>query len=149
MSKHPPKTRAQTRVATLSLEKQNIIRVKFRDDHEVTPEDVKEILRKSDELAGGIRFCFLVEMSKTNHAGNEAAQRYAADNVHCKQRIADAIVVTNVALKLAAGFYIQFYKPRVPTRVFTSNEKALAWLRSLQGNHLLPKKKTPPYGRVS
>jgi hypothetical protein len=44
--------------------------------------------------------------------------------------MADALLVGSTMMKLIATAYINFNKPKVPTRMFTSEEKAIAWLKT-------------------
>lgn len=41
--------------------------------------------------------------------------------------LTDAIVISNISQKLMADFYMRFNKPKRPTKVFTSIERALKW----------------------
>ncbi len=41
--------------------------------------------------------------------------------------LTDAIVISNVSQKLIADFYMKFNRPKRPTKVFTSLEKAVLW----------------------
>lgn len=43
---------------------------------------------------------------------------------------ADAIVIHTFAHKLIAQFYLKFYKPSKPTKVFSSKEKAAEWIET-------------------
>ena len=40
----------------------------------------------------------------------------------------DAIVISNLAQKLIANFYLKFNKPQRPTRIFNDGQKALDWI---------------------
>lgn len=42
----------------------------------------------------------------------------------------DAIVISNLAQKLIANFYLKFNKPPRPTKIFTTTESALEWIVS-------------------
>lgn len=41
---------------------------------------------------------------------------------------ADALVISSLAHKLLANFYLKYNKPVKPTRIFNQQEKALKWL---------------------
>ncbi len=43
--------------------------------------------------------------------------------------IASAVVVTNLAYKLVANFYLQFNKPKRPYKVFSNKTEAIEWLK--------------------
>lgn len=43
---------------------------------------------------------------------------------------ATAVIVTNLAYKLVANFYLQFNKPKRPYKVFSNTSDALEWLKT-------------------
>ncbi len=47
---------------------------------------------------------------------------------------ADALVVKSLSQKILANFYLKFNKPAKPTRIFTNEAEAIAWLFSLKEN---------------
>ena len=59
-------------------------------------------------------------------------REWAADSsgnyyTHC-----DAIVIRNLAQKIMADFYIKINKPKMPTKIFYSTDKAIAWVKEIQ-----------------
>lgn len=42
----------------------------------------------------------------------------------------DAIVISNLAQKLIANFYLKFNKPPRPTKIFNDSKKAVEWILS-------------------
>jgi hypothetical protein len=61
-------------------------------------------------------------------------RNWAAETSGNHYTIVDAIVISNIAQKIIANFYLSFNKPKMPTKIFTSNEKALEWILSIIGN---------------
>lgn len=45
---------------------------------------------------------------------------------------ASAVVVDTLAYKLIANFYLKFNKPKRPYRVFSKEEEAIKWLKSIE-----------------
>jgi hypothetical protein len=43
----------------------------------------------------------------------------------------DAIVISQFPQKMIANFYLKFHKPKSPTKIFQTKEKALEWILSI------------------
>lgn len=48
----------------------------------------------------------------------------------CPYALADAYVAVNLGHRLVGGAYLQLNKPKRPTKIFTKQDDAVAWLRS-------------------
>ena len=49
-----------------------------------------------------------------------------------KNTLADALVINSLAHKILANFYMKMNKPVKPTKIFTSQKKAVDWLKNLK-----------------
>lgn len=47
-----------------------------------------------------------------------------------KSGLADAFVIHSLPQKIIGNFYLQFHKPAIPTKLFSTKEKAIEWLLS-------------------
>ncbi len=45
---------------------------------------------------------------------------------------ATAVVVDTLAYKLIANFYLKFNKPKRPYKVFSKEEEAIKWLKTIK-----------------
>ena len=60
---------------------------------------------------------------------SKEARKYAATDEKLNQmRIAEAILVDNVAIRIAAQFYLSLFKPPVKTKLFSDLLEARKWL---------------------
>jgi hypothetical protein len=82
------------------------------------------------EQHGGGKFYNIFEFSSFSDLEPEIRD-WSADPSGNKYTLADAIVVTNLGQKMMADFYVRFNKPPKPTKVFSSFEKAVQWIQSL------------------
>ncbi len=80
---------------------------------------------------GGGRFYNLYEFETFAEMDPEV-RTWAADTSGNNYTYVDAVVISNFAQKIIANFYIKFNKPKMPTKVFTSTEKALEWILSVK-----------------
>lgn len=79
---------------------------------------------------GGGRFYNLYQFESYAEMDPEV-RTWAADTSGNHYTHCDAIVISNLAQKIIANFYLKFNKPQMPTKIFTSTEKALEWLLTL------------------
>lgn len=78
---------------------------------------------------GGGRFYNLYQFESYAEMDPEVRD-WAADTSGNNYTYCDAIIISNLAQKIIANFYIKFNKPKMPTKVFTSTEKAMEWILS-------------------
>jgi len=84
---------------------------------------------------GGGRFYNLYEFDSFADVEPEVRD-WAADKsgnyyTHC-----DAILIRNLGQKILADFYLKVNKPKMPTKIFYSKEKAIDWIKELQSDNL-------------
>lgn len=85
-----------------------------------------------DENGAG-RFYNLYEFDSFSDIEPEVRE-WAADTSGNLYTFCDAIVIRNLAQKIIADFYLKVNKPKKPTKIFYSVEKALEWIKEVQKN---------------
>ena len=85
----------------------------------------------SDRLAvsNGITRPLYVELGSATRM-DRAANRYLSTGPAMECLSATGILVKDQIEKLGANLYTGFFKPSVPTKFFTDQEKAILWLRN-------------------
>lgn len=58
---------------------------------------------------------------------HEAREYFAGSDAHGSVRISQAIILSGLAHKIVANFYLKFNKPACPARIFYNPNDALAW----------------------
>ena len=71
----------------------------------------------------------LVDMRETTRISREARNHYAGERTASIQR-ATALLVASPLSATIANFFIGLNKPQSPTRMFTNEDQAIAWLRA-------------------
>ena len=61
--------------------------------------------------------------------GSDKAKAFCASQSPLTYRIAVAVLVDSLAVRLRCNAFIQFNKPKVPTRVFSEEQQAMDWLK--------------------
>ncbi|MCC7196542.1 MAG: hypothetical protein IT356_13395 [Gemmatimonadaceae bacterium] len=100
----------------------------FMEDVDLTSiENLTELIGK---LSNGIPAKIIINIKSFNTM-TEEAKKYSASQRGQRFTKANAIVINSLAAKLGANFFIRFFKPVTPTKVFNSVIEAKAWLHSL------------------
>jgi hypothetical protein len=114
----------------LRMRDDGIVQVNFSDKLEIDINEVKEIVEAQKELSKGKKVLVLNIAGKQTSA-TSAARDFAASQDAVKYTLAEAYIVNNLAQKLVGNFYVNFHKPKAPTKIFTNEADAVNWLKSL------------------
>jgi hypothetical protein len=120
-----------TRTAELWLDDSGIVHIIQAAGSEQTADDAQENCAASERVGQGVRRAMLVDMSRVKSISREArtvyTRRQNADTVR-----ALALVIGSPLSRMIGNFFIGLNKAPMPTRLFTSTDDALAWLRAEQ-----------------
>ena len=94
---------------------------------EINLEIAKIITRGRLEVSNGIYRPLFVELGDAVKM-DRAATRYFSSGESMYFLNATGILIKDQIEKFGVNIYIKFFTPKVPTKVFTSKEKALFWL---------------------
>lgn len=122
-------TKVDLHASTVSLRSDGIIHLELHPVEELAVKDAWEIIKAIEGIGKGKKFPNLITAKDYVNIDKEAKVLSASEEGN-QYTLADAIVVDSIALKLIANFYISFNKPVRPTRLFSSEEKAVAWLKT-------------------
>lgn len=107
-----------------------IFKLKPRVNVELEVQDAVEIRKNFLALAGGRKWAVLVDGANFFSTTNEFRQ-LSASAAYTNLRLALAIVTNSMANKILGNFFIKVNKPSTPTRLFSNEAEALAWLNQL------------------
>lgn len=114
--------------STILLREDGIVELHTKDDHVYCVEDVLENVRAFGELTLYQKAPVLIIGGSFTSLDKET-RNFMASEESLKYSIAEAFYLTSLSQKILINFYIKFDKPLVPTKVFTSKEKANEWLK--------------------
>ena len=121
-----------SRNAKLWLGEDCIVRIIYMPDSEVTLEDAREIMDAYHKLRKGRRLPLLIDTRTMKSFARGARHLFAGEEAQgCAS--AAAIIVDTPVSKVLANFYLGLSKPRLPSRLFSSEDEALAWLKGYLG----------------
>ncbi|HTF02478.1 MAG TPA: hypothetical protein VK826_00570 [Bacteroidia bacterium] len=128
--------RAEHPTATFEFNN-SILLVTVREDVELTADDVRVHHEIGQTLTGGVPHCALFRGS-ANSSATKDAMKYSAYNIP-PGRKAEAILVTSLAIRLIGNFFVRFYKPNIPIKLFDNEADALNWLQVQLEAHTIDK----------
>jgi len=118
----------QTKAATLSYDpNERLLHMTILEGAEIELENAIENYEAAVVLTGDTKHLLLVDAHATVYVSKEA-RAYSAE-LKPNSPIAMAVIVSSTANRLIGNFYINFNKPKVPSRIFSSEEKAIEWLK--------------------
>lgn len=104
-----------------------ILRMKILEGSEIELADALQNHEAKKQLTKKDKFLSLVD-GRVNLSVSREARAFAAQSKSDERAIASAFIITSTANKLIGNFYINVNKPSVPTKLFSTEEKALEWL---------------------
>jgi Fe-S oxidoreductase len=107
--------------------REEILIIEFSPDKEIDLEQAKEQINAALELTAGKPTAVIVVDEHQSTTVTPEAREFFAKGEHSKGRISEGIVITNLAKRLVANFYIRFHKPGNPARVFSGFNEAWKW----------------------
>jgi hypothetical protein len=90
--------------------------------------DLLEAKKINQELTKGEPYVAILTFGEMTEVTKEAREQIASHQ-HKQNTIAKAILVNNIGNRLLGNFYLSVNKPFIKTRLFTTRETALEWLR--------------------
>lgn len=118
-----------TSVAEMHIDEDGILRIKILPGSTLTLQAVKEYFDATTILLNGRKALILFDGSGDFTITEEAKAFGSSDEV-VKTRIAIAYITKSITNKLMFNLYLSVYKPSVPTKMFSSEESGLKWLKS-------------------
>ncbi|HQQ95467.1 MAG TPA: hypothetical protein PLQ93_13015 [Bacteroidia bacterium] len=106
----------------------NILFFRVKQDIEVDVKEIEEMIRYARELMGDKKHLCVVDFGTSVMSTAEARVRYAESEYIRRYRLADAFLVKSLPIRIVANFFIRVTRPKIKTRLFTSEEEAVDWL---------------------
>ena len=105
--------------------------MRFKDGVDLCLEDAKAVSEAAINLFQGKKFLAIIDVRNMGGSvAKEASKFFATNEEIAKYRLAQAIVVNTLAMKLVARFYIKIDKPLREAQVFDDIEEAMDWLQT-------------------
>ena len=115
-----------TRTARISLRPDGILHFVYFPDAQERLEDAHANVKASEHLNPDQRRPLLVDLRPMRGIEREARAYYSS----LRSITARALLVESPVTRVMANFFISINKPPVPTKLFTSEDQAVAWLKN-------------------
>jgi hypothetical protein len=117
-----------TRLTRVWLGEDGVVRIIWSPGAEATLDDAKETMAAYLQINKGRRLPILVDTTVMKSFARDARKYYAGEeaaNVAC----AVAIMVGTPVSMVLGNFYLGVSNPHLPSRLFSSENEALEWLK--------------------
>lgn len=111
----------------------HIVRISYKElSDEIDLKEAKAHTAAIEKIRKG-RPCHLLInfLQSTVNISNQARNYFAHNKAHSKLRLSQAIVIDGLAQKIVGNFYKNFHRPDCPVELFTNEEDAIKWIRSI------------------
>lgn len=121
------KRQVKTKTAKMCIE-DGILHCKLLPNSEINLVDAKEIVNQTLKLCHGKNIPILGDLSEAKYISIES-RKYLSGQEANKAASSLAIIANTMVGKIIGNFLIGLNKPSYPVKLFTSEEKALDWLK--------------------
>ena len=111
-----------------TLRDDNILHTDCFPNTEMTLEDGLESTRISSEMINHEPMPLLCDLTHVIRMTQDCRKHFAGE-AHAKTFTKCALIVTNPISRIIGNFFLGLNKPLKPTRLFTSTDEALKWLK--------------------
>lgn len=119
--------KVETDVAYISMCDDGIVRVLFKKNKEIDPSSLKNLFETFSDLVEGVSYPYLYSAEDGSVIFTTEGNAYSKQNQHAFPKVCSAFVVTSLAHRLIANFYLKIDKPANPSRLFKNKEDAESW----------------------
>ena len=107
------------------------------DDHaDFGTQELAEIRDGNSKLANQKDYCVILESGSFSDFSKKAKEASASEE-YSKGRIALAIIINGLPMRLVTDIYLKINKPSTPTRGFKSVSEAKKWLQNQRDVHYI------------
>ena len=124
-----------TRTAIISLEKENFVKMTMLEDVYLDLKDMLDNHLAEQKVANYKPHVILIDTRKNSMSSDEA-RKYTAGEEPIKYRLALALLFKDLPGRIGANSLINIYKPKVVTKKFSYEFKAIEWLESILNSQL-------------
>lgn len=121
----------ETRTARIFIRSDGIISITVLAGSEQTRPDIEESMSQVSRLSNGKKMPLLMDIRESKGIDREGRQYSASVGVG-KHITAMAVLMNSTFSRIMGNFWLRTTKPLFPTRLFTSEEDAVAWLRDFE-----------------
>lgn len=129
-----PINTADSRIAKIALMEGGIIYIRHKHIKEFPSfEEIKELVHTTLKLANNNKFILVTDFRDMFQNWSSESKEYVANHTELnKLKIAQAILVNTLPVKLLINTFMAFNKPKGEIKVFDNFEKVETWIKEVQ-----------------
>jgi hypothetical protein len=117
----------RTRICSFTLDERGFVRAHLDRGASLQLEDAREAIAATWVVAGERPRPVLVDMTQVREESREARLYFVSDEA-VRRYSAVAILVASPVSRVIATFFLRLATHKVPTRMFSNESEAIAWL---------------------
>jgi len=114
----------------LLLTENSILEIQLSDDHFYIISEAKEISKAIDKISNN-KICKVILVAGEYSNCDEETRKFISSDEICDKISALALVPKSLAQELIARFVINYDRPKIPAKVFKSEEEAIQWILTI------------------
>ncbi|MBL7920084.1 MAG: hypothetical protein JNJ40_07195 [Bacteroidia bacterium] len=114
----------------MELKFDDVIYMYTFEDAQIEIPEIDELNLKTRSLVGDKPY-YIIVIPGIGTTSSHEARKYAA-KLKDKNIVAEAIVITNLAIRLLANFYMSINRPEQKIKLFSNETAALDWINSIK-----------------
>lgn len=118
-------------IANFWTDDEGFVHIDFKPVHNHGIEQARTVVDVHNQLAAGDPVCILADLQSTISGANREARAYYTTAEASKYKKGMAMVVRTPIQKVLGNVFVGMSRPPYPTKIFTSTEDALGWLREI------------------
>lgn len=119
--------KAETQIAHVSLCSDGIIRVMIKKQADIDAQQLKILFDAFNQIVEGKAYAYIYYTEDMTSNFIDDGRAFAKREEFSFPKICNAVIVTRLAHKLIANFYLKFNKPHYPYKVFNDMNEAEKW----------------------
>lgn len=133
--------KSETPTAIISLCSDDIMRVLYKKNSDIGAKEVQQNFDEINALRENKLYSLLYSPEDSTVVVNNEGMKFSERNSYTMvPKICVAIVVTSLAHKLIANFYIKIKNLKTPHKVFTNSDDAEVWCHQQNKKHKATRK---------
>ena len=119
-------------VADVWINDDGVIWMRFKPCEAHTLEDAIAVVKAHNDLAGNQQVPVIADIREVSVGADRQAREYYVAEESSRLKLGMAMLVKSPMQRMLGNIFFRINRPPYPSKMFSSEEKALSWLDSLQ-----------------
>lgn len=122
----------KTEIAHLSVCENRLINIRILHGKDINPDALREVFRVMNDLSRGEDYAAIID-ARDVEIGYIYPETFQLNSLNSEtpNKKAEAYIANGLPIRLIVNFYLRFYKPVIPVKLFNDPAEAKEWLRKI------------------